>query len=324
MCFLAAAINYFFSHETVPFLLYHNYREEEAQFMLAKLLGEDSNSEVVQQEFVAIKETCNNDYAQFDEKSLFQSAHGNLISIAMSARIAAAQSFNVPVVVLFVKILQAYYLSIIQKDLSRIDEVVILQDANASVVVIEENPENIINLNQAVQIYNTAVKTLLFSWFVFGITFTLLANYFNWKRGLHLTTFIAGTSILICFVFVLIGIFARFVATLTFLILIIYFQFLTLPVDILGYTYLAECFPISTKARSIAFVTIFEAIFNTILVMIDLRFFHNEPEFIPMGVLLCVLGLKLFCTVPNTCGLSLAAAKEAFLQATAGKKWYQF
>lgn len=324
ICFAACIINYFFTLETVPFLLYHNYREEEAQFTLAKLLGEEPNAEIIQYEFIAIKEMCTADYAQFDEKSIFQSAHRSLLSIAASARIAAAQSFNVPIVVLFVKIIQAYYLGVISKNLSEIEEVAVVKDRNESVIVIEESKRNLVNLREAVHIYNTAVKTLLFSWFVFGLTFTLLGNYFNWKRGLHFTTFIAGASIVICVIVVFVGIFANFIGTLTFLVLIIYFQFLSLPVDIIGYTYLTECFPISTKARSIAFVTMCEALFSIILVSIDLRYYHNEPEFIPMGLILCALGYKLYMIVPNTNGFSLAAAKEAYLQASASKKWYQF
>lgn len=323
-CFISVPINYFYSHETVPFLLYHNYRKEDAEFTLATLLSEESNSLIVQQEFDEIRETCTNDYAEFAEGKIFQSAHRSLLSIALSARIASAQSFNVPVIVLFAKIIQAYYLGLIRKDLSKMEDTADKSSPNNTDITIMDLSQELIDIREAIHIYNSAVKSFMFSWFVFGLVFTLLSNYFNWKRGLHLTTFIAGASILSCVIVVFVGIFKNFVGTLTFLVLIIYFQFLSLPVDVLGFTYLAECFPLSTKSKSIGFVTICECIFNIILITTNLRYYTLEPEFIPMGIILCLLGYKLYNTVPNTNGFSLAAAKQAYLHSTAGKLWWQF
>lgn len=319
--FISVPLNYFFSHETVPFLLYHNYREEEAQFALAKLLGEDNDSPLVMHEFYAIKEACQSDYAEFPEGKIFTSIHRNLLAIALNGRIAAAQSFNLPVIVLIVKILQAYYLDLIRKDLTEEETIDITANKTVDVKLIVGNWDD---LRSAISYYNTALKSLLFSWFVFGLMITLISNRFNWRRGLHLTTFIVGSTIIVCVPCVLIGILPKLIATLTVLVMVIYFQFITMSIDILGLNYLLECFPSSTKAWSIGFVTICECIFNIIIVSIDMHYYSLEPEFIPMGIILCVVGYKLYKNVPETFGFSLVEAKHAYLQATAGKRWWQF
>lgn len=324
--FVSVPLNYFFSHETIPFLLYHNYREEEAQFTLAKLLGEDNDSPLVHYEFNCIKEACQSDYAEFAEGKIFGTVHRHLLAIALNGRIAAAQSFGVPIIVLFVKIIQAYYMYQLRADIA--NRVYLVEtkttsgnETESEVVFLSLDWDKLRNDLSA---YNTAVKSLLFSWFIFGLVMACLANHFNWRRGLHLATFIAGASIVICFVFVYVGVMRNFVAALTFLVLIIYFEFLTLPIDILGLNYLLECFPSSTRAWSIGFVTIIECLFNMCVVGIDIRYAERNPEIIPMGIILCLVGFKLYKSVPETFGFSLVEAKHAYIQATAGKKWWQF
>lgn len=327
--FLSVPLNYFFSHETIPFLLYHNYREEEAQFTLAKLLGEDNDAPLVQYEFNCIKEACHSDYAEFAEGKIFTTIHRHLLAIALNGRIAAAQSFGVPIIVLFVKIIQAYYMHKLQADIG--NSMYLVETDTKTTSENSTTEEEVIflsldwdKLRNDLSAYNTAVKSLLFSWFVFGLLFACLANRFHWRRGLHLATFIAGASILICLLFVYAGVLVNFIAALTFLVLIIYFEFLTLPIDILGLNYLLECFPSSTRAWSIGFVTIIECLFNICIVGIDIRYAERNPEIIPMGIILCLVGFKLYKNVPETFGFSLVEAKHAYIQATAGKKWWQF
>lgn len=320
-CFFSVPLNYLFSHETIPFLLYHNYREEEAQFTLAKLLGEENDSPLVQYEFNAIKEACASDYTEFPEGKIFRSIHRNLLSIALNGRIAAAQSFNIPIIVLIVKTLQAYYLRQLEKDLNA--DLIVTEDKGSLAVEIAMTPE-LNKLRDDLNNFNTVVKTMLFGWFIFGMLTTCLANYYHWRRGLHLTTVIAGATIITCVVLVFGNVMKNFISALTFLVMTIYFQFLTIPIDILGLNYLLECFPTSTKAMSIGFVTILECVFNIILVTIDLRYYELRFEFIPFGIILCVVGLKLYRNVPETFGFSLIEAKHAYLQATSGKKWWQF
>lgn len=312
LCFFSVVINYFFSHETVPFLLYHNYREEEAQFTLAKLLGEDQNSPLVHQEFDAIRELCNDDYAEFPEGKIFTSIHRGLLSIPLSARITSAQCINMLWIIFLVKYIQ--YL--MGKDLEKLAH----DDENANETEIYEDLKDILDL---AKIGSIAVRSTITTWFVVGLQITLLGNYFNWKRGFHFTTFVVGATILLHALFHLIGFLSSIFKAFSFLFVTIYVQFLLVPIDILGYSYLTECFPISTKAKSIAFVTICECIFNTIFVSFELRHDHPNFEYLVIGFLFCVLGYKLYSTVPNTLGLSLAAAKHAYVQTVIGKKWWQ-
>lgn len=312
LCFVSVIINFFFSHETVPFLLYHNYREEEAKFSMARLLGEDQNSPIVQQEFDAMRELCHDDYAEFPEGNIFTTIHRRLISIALSARITSAQCLNMLCIIMFVKLIQ----SMINKDVND--------------VLNEKHHDNVtelfVELDEIVQMshtYSIAVRSAISTWFVLGLMFTLVGNYFNWKRGLHFTTFFVGATMLIFTIFHWVGIFSHLFRVLAIIFISVYAHFLSLPVDVLNYSYLMECFPTSTKAKAIAFTTIIECIFNAIFISFEIEHTHLNIEFFVMGLVFCVLGFRLYALVPNTNGLSLAATKHAYLQALSSN-WWEF
>lgn len=318
-CMASVIVNYFFSHETVPFLLKHNYRDDEALYVLSKLHDEDSNSAVVHNELETIKEMCNNDYIEFQEQKIFRSIHRNLLSFALYGRLIAAQSFNVPIVVFFVKVLRA----------------VVAEDMITELAEAKENEsftdtmQHLQRLETEVNLYLSAVKATLMTWFLFGVTLALISNYFNWKRGIHFTSFLAGAVVIAFNVLYITGIMAKFFAGITLLTLFIYFNFLTVIVDIIGYTYLTECFPVSTKPAAIGFISIVENLFQILIISADLRpdsyillEGRIDPELIGMGLLLALLGYRLYHTAPDTRGLSLAAAKQAFLNATNAMKWW--
>lgn len=327
LCFVSVVINYFFSHETVPFLLYHNYREEEAQATMARLLGEDQHAPIVQQEFDAMRELCHDDYAEFPESNIFTTIHRRLISIALSARITSAQCLNMLFIIMFVKLIR----SVMDKDL---DEIVketqhmnvatgkngTNETTNVNVTELLDQLNEIMELNKT---YNVAVRTAIGTWFILGLQFTLIGNYFTWKRILHLTTFLVGASMLLLYIFHWVGILSGFFQALAIFFLTIYIHFLSLPVDVLNYSYLMECFPTSTKAKAIAFTTICECLFNTIFISIEMEHRKLGFEFFAMGLLFCILGFRLCVSVPNTNGLSLAAAKHAYIQSLS-TNWWEF
>lgn len=310
--FFSVVINYFFSHETVPFLLYHNYREEEVQFTLAKLLGEDQNSVVVQQEFLAIRELCNEDYTEFPEGKIFTSIHRSLMSIPLSARFTSAQCINILYIVLIAKYIQHWIkgdLEHILNDVNKENETVLVKDLE--------------DISDLVAKYHIIVRSEVGAWFFTGLLFTLLSIYMNWRRGLHFTTFVTGAAMLIYSIFRILHMFHGFTKGLAMLILIVYVHFLSLPIDILGYTYLMECFPISTKGKAIGFVTICECLLNSLYATMELRHDDVFIEFFITGVLFFVLGYKLYCIIPNTNGLSLGAAKLAYLQTVSNLEWWK-
>lgn len=318
-CMASVIVNYFFTHETVPFLLKHNYRDDEALYVLSKLHDEDSNSAIVHNELETIKEMCNNDYIEFQEQKIFRSIHRNLLSFALYGRLISAQSFNVPIVVFFVKLLRAVVAEDLMLEVEKVKE-------NESLT---ETLEQLQHLENEVNLYLNAVKATIMTWFVFGVTLALIANYFKWKRGIHFTSFLAGAVIIVFNVLYITGIMAKFFAGITLLTLFIYFNCLTIIVDIIGFTYLTECFPVSTKPAAIAFVSIVENLFHILIIAVDLRPDSYillegkvDPELIGMGLLLALLGFRLYHTAPETRGMPSAAAKQAFLQATNAMKWW--
>lgn len=134
----------------------------------------------------------------------------------------------------------------------------------------------------------------------------------------------AGVSILVLIVLNVFGVSEEFIYILTVPTVLIYLQSLLLSIDAISLIYSGECFPASTRIRSIGFIAMLEYGFNIILATIDFRFYKSVPEFILVGLVLTVCGLKLFRIVPNTNGLSLADAKQAYIEANVGKKWWLF
>lgn len=305
--FVAVVINFFYSHETVPFLLYHNYREEEAVFMLGKLLGEDQNSPVVQQEYLALRELCNDDYAEFPEGKIFTTIHRSLMSIPLSARITSAQCINIFYIVLVAKYIQSWYNQ---------DERDLIVDIDRENTTITDLFSNLEEMRALANRYRTIVPSEMSALFFGGLLFSLLSIYLNWKRGLHFCTFVTGAIMLVYSLL-------HYAKTLALVILIIYVHFLSLPIDILGYSYLMECFPTSTKAKAIGFVTICECLLNSLYMTVEFQHTHYFVEFFATGIIFFVFGYKLYCVVPNTNGLSLGAAKLAYVQAVSNIVWWK-
>ncbi|XP_055322601.1 uncharacterized protein LOC129578299 [Sitodiplosis mosellana] len=309
LSFISVVINFFFSHETVPFLLYHNYREEEAQSAMARLMGEDQHAPVVQQEFEAMREMCHDDYAEFPEGKIFTTIHRRLVSIVLSARITSAQCFHMLFTVMFVKLIESMIISEVNQMMDK-----------PTIIEFIRKWEDIMKL---IRVYEKAVRWAIAIWFILGVPITLVGNYFNWKRGFHFATFLVGASMTLFTIFHWAGLFSGFFRVLAFLFLSIYIHFLTLPVDVINYLYLMECFPTSTKAMAIAFTTICECIFNIIFISVEIEHKNLGIEYFCLGLLWCLLGFRLCVLVPNTNGLSLAAAKHAYIQALSSN-WWEF
>lgn len=316
LSFFSVVINYFFSHETVPFLLYHNYREEEAIFMLSKLLGEEQHSPIVQQEFLTIRELCNEDYTEFPEGKIFTTIHRKLLSIPLSARMTAAQCLNILYIILISKwVMKQFH----QEELKAVED--LLDSLDNGELLDSQFLDDLKKLSTLAAKYRTVVRIEIAAWCGGGILFSLLGNFFNVKRGFHFTTFLMGVIMLAYFILSISG--SSFLHTTTMFCLYIYIHCLSMPVDILGFTYLMECFPLSTNAKAIAFVTICECLLNSVYSAFELKVDDVFCEFFATGLIYCVLGFKLYCTVPNTQGLSLGAAKHAYIQSVFSMTWWK-
>lgn len=337
LCILSAILNFFFSHETVPFLLYHNYRQDEAQFAISRLLFEDRAAPIVQHEFEAMREMCVEDHAEHPEGKIFTKIHRRLMfSIALSSRITSAQCFYILSIIMFFHYIQ----DSIVNDLRETPQSTAIEHKNktSGLDMLKGLFENTVkdlaapnrddkskwlHLKNLETISTYIVRWSPALWFICGLPLTLISNYFNWKRGLHFTTFLVGVSMVLFTLFHWFGILYEFVRHFAILFLTIYINFLALSIDTLGYSYLMECFPTSTKSRAIAFVTICEFLFSAIFILIGMEHKKLGIEYIIMGLLFSILGFRLYAVVPNTNGLSLAAAKHAYIQAVPSF-WWQF
>lgn len=307
-CCISLVVNYFFSHETVPFLLYHNFGDEEAaKLTMAKLLGEAEHSPVVEQEFSDLRELCTADYADYPEGKLFTSAHRGLLSIPLTSRITSAQCLNILYIIVLAKFLMhdmiETALQILFVDLPTGDEAMFLKHAQ--------------ELIEDIGKYRTIVRTQVSILFIGGTVVTLVGIFLNAKRWFHFTTFVTGVLMVVCSTF-------QFAKKIKMFALFVYVHFLSLPVDVIGYEYLSECFPISTKAKAIGFVTICENLLNTIYATMELSDDDILVEFLITGSLFIVFAYRLFCIVPNTKGLSLGAAKQAYALALSETTWKQY
>lgn len=312
-CFLSVVVNYFFTHETVPFMLAFNHRAEEATFTLGKLNDADMNSAEIQNEFETIREMCTNDYAEFEENKIFTTSHRELLSIALYGRLAGLGSFNVPGIVVFTLVLQWYFAEEILIDVTDL-----AKSADKDTAVLDLMSD----VMEKLRWIENAVKIVLFVWFVFGLGVTLLANKYNLRHFLHCTTLVIGAvSVLTSFVrpinflFLLVG--------PVFLILfVIYSAFFSMPADIVGYSYLMDCFPASTRARSIAFIIICENVVHILLIFIDFHPRSYSFGFLLIALLVFFVAFKLY-SIPDTTGMPLPVARRAYLQARSGKRWWQ-
>lgn len=311
--FFSVVLNYFYSHETVPFLLYHNYREEEAVSMLGKLFGEDLNSAIVQQEFLGIRELCNDDFTEYPEGKIFTTVHRKLMSIPLSARLASAQCLNVLYVILIAK----WLMRAIHKDELKAFEDLVDEDR----IFGEKFVNDMEKISQLASDYRLVVRSEISAWFFSGLLFSLIANFLNWRRGLHFMTLVTGAIILTYSVISWSG--SSFLHSIAMFSLTIYIHCLSLPIDILGYMYLMECFPLSTNAKAIGFVTICECLLNSFYALLELKVNDVFIEFFLTGLIYFLLGFKLYCTVPNTYGLSLGAAKHAYIQSVFNLIWWK-
>lgn len=310
---LAIAVNYFCSHETFAFLL-ANDLDDEASVTLAKLNGKDLLSSNLDVDVGALKEMCNNDNTEYARWSLFSGSHKIFMLFAMCARFAAVFSINLVVFVLLVKYFQNMILKRLLDDALRV-----LADAVELNIGAMEHDDKTLKLD--IYLLKHLVKAIISLWFICGIFTTLIGSYFVWRRSIHFTTFLAGPLLLVASLFYFINSNPLHFKSVVLIALGIYSFFMSMPVDIIGYMYLTDCFPTSTKSRAIASITIIENVVYMLVIALNLSAGKESDvvdigiEILIYGILLTIFGLKLFRTAPETRGLSLADAQQAFVKA---------
>lgn len=318
-CLASVALNYFFTYETVPFLLVHNCRDDEALFILSKMQGEDINAPILQNQLIEIKEMNANDYVEFPQRKIFTTVHRKILRIALYGRIIAAQSFNIPLCVLFIKLMRNSYADEFNKDIHEI---------NANEENIVEMESKITKAANDLDAYYHVVQLNVAGIVLFSLLFAGVANRFRWNRSIYLAAFIVGVSMIGFSLLYFIGILSILYGGLG--LISIYFFFYPVINDILGLKILFECFPISTKPYAIAVILIIENLYHVIMIVIDIHADHYTKRkgtvdvfILLIGAIFSFTGFILSKIVPNTNGLTQPGARVAYLQVVNNLKWWQ-
>lgn len=298
-CFVSVVINYFYTYETVPFLLKHNCRDDEVIYVLAKLQDESPDSVVIQNDFEAIRHMCENDYLEYPERKIFTRNNRKLLMFAMYARLCGLVAVSVPAMVNLIQFL----LSSIEKDMDA------LKANNATI-------ENAEKLQSDYGLHHITVRAVLFLWFSVGYALTIASAILNWKRTLYAISSVMGLYVILSSIFIWMGMLKPFFFHLSRVVVTVYFKFLSLPIDFYGYTFLAECFPVPTKSWSIGFITCVENLVHIIFIFCDWTPREFNHELFVMGIILIICAFMLYVTAPDTAGLAINEAQQLYLESS--------
>lgn len=156
-------------------------------------------------------------------------------------------------------------------------------------------------------LHSRELTLILLAWFVFGTITTLTLYYFSMKR------FIYRISLVLSSVLVFTGLFHMFgsLSTIFHISLIIYFNYVTIPIDVFGHCILAEAFPITLKAFSIASVAIVEHLVHILLITLYLsEWFHHTTI-----MFMCVVAFvshEIARNLPEKANLPLGEAHQQY------------
>lgn len=148
---------------------------------------------------------------------------------------------------------------------------------------------------------------VLLAWFIFGTITTALLYKLNLKRFIYyiscvLSSVLAVTGIAHSF---------EFLSNIMHIGLIVYFNYVTIPIDVFGHCMLAEAFPVTLKAFSIACVAIMEHVVHIIVITLYLSdWFHNS-----ILLLMCIVAFvshEIAQNLPQKYNLTLAQAREQY------------
>lgn len=324
LALVAIIVNYFYSHETFVFLFANNY-DDEASATLAKLNNENLLSPKLKDDVVTLKEMYNDDKSEYTRSSLFAKSHKSLMAFAMNARFASLFSFNLVVVVLLAKAFEKEILKdMMMEEREELDEILTDKHFNFEKLI-----EGLHELQRDIKTLKHSIRIVISIWFVCGFVTTLIGSYFKLRRGIHWSSFIAGLLLLVASFFSLVDSDPLYFKTLLLFLLTFYVLLKSMPVDIIGYMYLSDCFPTSTKSYAIATVTIGENLIHILLIALNLNkdLYMNVGELgfsmLLSGALLTGCAFKLFLSAPETRGLNLKESQHAFIQAAGGRKLWQ-
>lgn len=156
-------------------------------------------------------------------------------------------------------------------------------------------------------LHTRELTLVLLAWFVFG-TITAAALYtFNMKRFIYYTACVLSSTLAIT------GLAHsfHFFSSILHLCLIVYFNYVTIPIDVFGHCMLAEAFPVTLKAFSIAAVAIIEHMVHIIVITLYLSdWFHDS-----IILFMCIVAFvshEIARNLPQKGNLPLAEARAQY------------
>lgn len=156
-------------------------------------------------------------------------------------------------------------------------------------------------------LHSRELTLVLLAWFIFGTITAAILYYFNLKRFIYYTACVLSSVL----VFTGIAHSFHFLSSILHICLIVYFNYVTIPIDVFGHCMLAEAFPVTLKAFSVASVAIVEHLVHIILITLYLtEWFHDT-----IILFMCVVAFishEIARNLPQKGNLPLAEAREQY------------
>lgn len=156
-------------------------------------------------------------------------------------------------------------------------------------------------------IHSRELTLILLAWFVFGTLTAAILYALNLRRFIYHATCALSSALALTR---LVHAFFSFSGILHFC-LIVYFNYVTIPIDLFSHCILAEAFPITLKAYSVAGVVIIENIVHIILIGLYMtEWFHDS--IILFMCIVAFISYEIARNLPQRTDLSLGEAREQY------------
>lgn len=157
-------------------------------------------------------------------------------------------------------------------------------------------------------LHSRELTLVLLAWFIFGTLTVCILYTLNLKRFIYYVTCVLSSTLAIT------GIAHSFhlLSGILHFCLIVYFNYVTIPIDVFGHCMLAEAFPITLKAFSIAAVAIVEHTVHILVIGLYMsEWFHDSIIMLFMGIV-AFIAHEIARNLPQKSNLSLAEAREEY------------
>lgn len=313
--------NISYTLESVPFLLKHNYKDEESLYVFSAMRNEPVGniSAGVVNDYEEMRAMYQADFEEFGDTKVFKKLNRPALFNTTYSRIVGMMMSSLPAFLVTIRHLLNYYE--VHEDLKvKLDMDIILNETTAvgTLGVREEGTSDdwINRLIDSVSshvhkgfIYALVLLTIS-CWSSCGSCVTFFANKYNWRKGFYEIVAVFGLCLLAFCITKIIGLGTHFMASLMYLLAFILFLVLSWPVNIFGYFHFTDAFPITLHASSIAVVTIVEYGFHILFIVMDLYLSHTvNCVSLFVGIIFTIFGFKLYRRTSYTKGLSLRDAR---------------